>query len=232
MKTFILNFLKKKYPAVKFILDYQPKSIERKEILRRIMNYVSACRIEGDYLEFGVYKGSTFIEAYKMAKAKKLRSMKFFAFDSFEGLPEISKEENIPVSFEQFRKGQYSFSLENFRKNLERADVSMADVKIVPGWFDKVLNEDTKNKIGLGPIAVAWVDGDLYESAVSVLDFIRDHIVDGTILVFDNWFFFRGSPFRGEQLAFREWLRRNPDLSFSEFHKYFWHGNSFIIHKN
>ena len=62
------------------------------------------------------------------------------------------------------------------------------------------------------------------------MDFITDYIQDGTVLIFDDWFCFRGNPNRGEQRAFREWLKRNPSIKVSEFHKYGAEGNSFIVH--
>ncbi len=211
-------------------LTTKNKSQERTDFLKKVMNFVHQCKIAvggGDYLEFGVFKGSTFTEAYRIAKAKKLNNMRFFAFDSFEGLPEDSEKESG-----QFVKGEYSASLDQFKANLRKAGVDSKDVQAVRGWFKDTLNMETKKRLGLKSAAIVWVDSDLYESAVSVLDFITDLVVDGTILIFDDWFFFKGNPNKGEQRAFREWLAKNPQITVSEFHKYFWHGNSFIVHKD
>ena len=214
----------------KFLSKFIPKqkSEERIDFLKKVMNFVHKCKIPGDYLEFGVFKGSTFTEAYKIAKAKKINGMRFFAFDSFEGLPESS---GIDKDSGQFEKGEYKFSIERFKDNLKKAGINLKDVKIIPGWFDQVLNSGLKKELGLENTAVVWIDSDLYESAVPALDFITDLVVDGTIIVFDDWFFFKGNPNRGEQRAFGEWLAKNPQIRVSEFHKYFWHGNSFIVHK-
>ena len=109
--------------------------------------------------------------------------------------------------------------------------MDLAKVKIVPGWFKDTLNAETRTKLFLKSAAVVWVDCDLYESTVPVLEFITDLVVDGTILVMDDWFFYKGRPDMGERKAFAEWLNINPNISFTEFHKYSWHGNSFILHK-
>ena len=55
----------------KFLSKFIPKqkSEERIDFLKKVMNFVHKCKIPGDYLEFGVFKGSTFTEAYKIAKA-------------------------------------------------------------------------------------------------------------------------------------------------------------------
>lgn len=194
------------------------------------MNFVKDAKLDGDYLEFGVYKGNNFVEAYKTAKAKKLASMKFYAFDSFEGLPKIEGADG-EKEFEQFEKGQYSFSPNQFKQKIKKAGVNLNDVEIISGWFNETLTQKTKEKLNIKSAAIVWVDCDLYESTVSVLKFITDYLVDGTILVFDDWFFFKGNPQKGEQRAFGEWLKKHPEFTATEFHKYFWHGNSFIINK-
>ena len=78
--------------------------------------------------------------------------------------------------------------------------------------------------------ALIWVDCDLYESTVPVLNFITDYVQDGTIIVFDDWFSFKGNLNMGEQRAFREWLKKNPSIRATEFHR-FATGNSFILHR-
>jgi hypothetical protein len=114
------NWLKKRYPGFKFLREYSPKSYDRREILRKIMNFVSECGVAGDYLEFGVYKGATFIEAIKISNGKRLHNMEFYAFDSFQGLPNPS---GIDRHSDQFYKGQVSFSQNDFENNLLESGV-------------------------------------------------------------------------------------------------------------
>ena len=45
---------------------------------------VQSMQIDGDYLEFGVYQGTSFILAARMAEKHSLNAMRYFAFDSFE----------------------------------------------------------------------------------------------------------------------------------------------------
>lgn len=226
----IYNWLARRYPGFVFIREYSPKEHEKKEIFRKIMNYVSESELKGDYLEFGVFKGGTFATAFKWAqKNKKLQAMKFYAFDSFRGLPAPKGKD---IEFKQFTEGEYSASIDIFKDNLRKSGVNLEKVEIIPGWFNRTLNEAIKKRLKIKSAAVIWVDCDLYESTVPVLEFIRDYIVDGSIIVFDDWYHFRGRPDKGEQLAFNEWLKNNPGFTVSEFHKYSWHGNSFIIHKH
>lgn len=224
-----LDKLSKKYPAVKFLREYSPKDYDRNEFLRKVMNFVSESKMAGDYLEFGVYKGSNFVNAIRIAKGKRLERMKFYAFDSFEGLPDIA---GVDLEFKQFKSGELSFSLNKFEDNLRKNGVDFSKIVIVRGFFKDTLVIKIKSGLGIKSAAVIWVDCDLYESTTLVLNFVIDYITDGTILVFDDWYHFRGDPNKGEQRAFREWLQANPNLTATEFHKYSWHGNSFIISKN
>ena len=206
-----------------------PKLSLREEILEQSMRLVSMNGVEsGDYLEFGVNNGKSFMAAYKMAQKFGLTDMKFYAFDSFEGLPEIS---GLDREVMQFQRGEYSTTREQFLQNLAEARVDLSKVKTISGWYDQVLNIETKKSLALKQASVIWIDCDLYESTVPVLNFISDYVVDGTVLIFDDWFCFRGSPKLGEQKAFLEWLERNHDITATEYYKHGFFGNSFILHR-
>lgn len=115
----ILNYLERRWPAIKFLRNYSsPKEHDRNEFLRKVMNYVGGSKLDGDYLEFGVYKGGTFANAVRIAKGKRLAGMKFYAFDSFEGLPDII---GVDLEFKQFKSGELGFSLEKFKDNLRES---------------------------------------------------------------------------------------------------------------
>jgi O-methyltransferase len=198
-------------------------------VLNDAIDFAKWSALEGDYLEFGVYEGKRLSSAFHLARRNDLKSMRFYAFDSFQGLPPISGVD--ARGFRQFEQGEYSCDVESFKRSVAANGVDMSTVDVVPGWYRDVLNEATKARLPIRAAAVIWVDCDLYESTVPVLDFVTDYVQDGTVIVFDDWFCFRGRPDRGEQRAFREWLEAHPDLSATEFHKYGWHGNSFIIHR-
>lgn len=63
---------------------------EYEMVLRNSMTYVHGCEVEGDYLEFGVFWRNTFLAAYHNAQRFGLKDMRFYGFDSFEGLPAIT----------------------------------------------------------------------------------------------------------------------------------------------
>lgn len=199
----------------------------KEDIYIKIFVYLKNTIIEGDYLEFGVANGNSFVIAYHTAQEFNLNSMKFYAFDSFQGLPEIR---GIDAEVKHFKEGMFAVEEKLFFRRLKRDKVDLNKVHTIPGWFNETLTNDTRMKLLIKKASLIMVDCDLYESTNTVLDFIVEYLQDGTIIAFDDWFCFRGNPNRGEQRAFREWLERNPSISVSEFHKYGSEGNSFIVH--
>ena len=194
------------------------------KLIEVVMSFIELSKIEGDYLEFGSFGGNSLALAYHCIKRRRL-PMKFYAFDSFEGLPEVGGKDKDSG----WVKGQFSCSLKDFKQNLRKKKVNLNEVTIIPGWYDKTLTKETKRNLPIKKAAVILVDCDLYESAVPVLEFIKEYIQDGTIIIFDDWFCIKGHPDKGERRAFREWLDKY-FIKATEFHKCDWHGNSFIIH--
>ena len=198
-------------------------------VLEVAIAFSVANNIVGDYLEFGVFQGGSFIHAYQHRRhvfgryrrsqrrhtddAFLAATTRFFAFDSFEGLPATNQDE-IPLHW----RGEAAMSCTEpeFRANLEAAGVDLADVVTVPGYYGVSLTPETGARIGLKRAAVVNVDCDLGASTVPVLDFLDPYIVDGTVLVFDDWFYYRGHPARGEHGAFDAWLAGHPELVASE----------------
>ncbi|MBI4134597.1 MAG: hypothetical protein HY471_00615 [Candidatus Sungbacteria bacterium] len=205
---------------------------ERELLMDRAMRLAAHPRfgpISGDYLEFGVRRGKSLIWAYHKAQKYRMNDMRFFAFDSFQGLPPIA---GIDCEAEQFKEGEYACTEEEMRINLRRNGVDLGKVVTVPGWYHETLIEATKRKLNLKSAAVVMVDCDLYSSAVPVLNFISDLVVDGTLIMFDDWFCFRARPQKGEQRAFREWLINTPSITATEYYRYWPFGNTFILHRD
>ena len=200
---------------------------EYEMVLRNSMNYVHGCEVDGDYLEFGVYWGNTFLAAYHNAQRFGLKNMRFYGFDSFEGLPEITGVDKAGDC--HYHEGQYSCTMEAVRERLASEGVDLGRTQFIKGWYDKTLTPETKQSLPIKKAAVIWIDCDLYESTVPALQFVTDYVQDGTIICFDDWFCFKGDPDRGESLAFKEWLARNPSFRAIEYRKFEAAGHSFIM---
>lgn len=203
------------------------------QILNKIMRSLRSWKLPpGDYLEFGVYRGLSFLHAYELAKKNQLDFMRFYAFDSFEGLPaDIDAAEK---KYNHFYEGQYACSEEEFRGILAKAgvDLNWGRVTIVPGFYDQILTDELKKRLPIKRASVVWIDCDLYESTVPVLDFVTDYITTGSFLVFDDWFSFGADPSAGEMRATNEWLAQNSNITLVEYHKFHTGGISFLVQKH
>ena len=197
------------------------------EIIEKSMIFSKISETKGDYLEFGVYEGRTFIYAHHLAQKYGHNLMRFYAFDSFAGLPAITGKDAQDFCF--YKKGDYACEIKKFKKNLHKSGVDFKKITIVPGWYKNILNEETRRFLPIKKAAIIYIDCDLYESAKLVLDFVTNYIKDGTVIIFDDWFDFRGDPQRGEMGAFNEWQKANLQFTVTEFHKFHFGGNSFII---
>jgi O-methyltransferase len=233
----------------RFVND--PDWVDRESMVYKAGFIIAADTIEGDYLEFGVLAGNSFIKAFRAIQQanKELttrtdtigvtledekrrnalwESRRFFAFDSFEGLPEIG---GLDKHGTEFTKGKYVSSLSRFQNNVLNAGVPEARTKIVKGWFNETLTQATIDQHNLKHAAIVYIDSDLYESAKSALNFIKPLIVDGSIIMFDEWFGFRGNPEFGERKAFKEFVDEMPGWVFTEFQKEHARRCSFIANK-
>jgi hypothetical protein len=211
--------------------------LEYRQVNRRyyaidqITEYLIGADIYGDYLEFGVFQGTTFIYAYQFM-SPHFQNMRFIAFDSFEGLPKPNGIDARNGYSSRFFENEFACPEKDFIANLKSNGIDMNRVISIPGWFDETLNSNLANEIMLSSISVAWIDCDLYESTVPVLDFLTDYLKTGTVIVFDDWRCFRNHPDFGEQKACREWLERNPDIVLHELISFGWNGIAFTVEKN
>jgi O-methyltransferase len=218
-------------------------------IIHKAATLIAAEKIEGDYLEFGVYRGHSFIDSYHIIKdlfkqqqilnggrteedateiSRIWESMRFFAFDSFQGLPAV---EGVDSEGRDFTKGKYACTEIDFHENLVKASVPLSRVVTVAGWFETTCRAETIRRFAMKKASIIHLDSDLNSSAKTALDFVKPLLTDGSIIIFDDWYCFRGNPNLGEQRAFSEWKATMPDWRFTEYQKEGPYRNSFIASK-
>lgn len=198
------QFLKRVY--MKRITD------DRLYIFSSISRFCVANRpIQGYYFEFGCHSAGTMRMAYD--HFRHLFDWDYVAFDSFEGLPEISEIDRQPI----WEQGKLITSEEEFTRIVTQHGLPYNKLTTVKGFYDDSLTDDLKDRLAPGKAAVIYVDCDLYASTVPVLEFVKGFLQTGTIIVFDDWNCFHGDPDKGERRAFAEFKSRYPKLNFEEF---------------
>lgn len=133
----------------------------------------------GWVLEFGVATGRT-LNHFAYCLPHKM----VYGFDGFEGLPEDWTS--------RMRKGFFA------RKSLPKVK---DNCRLVVGWFDQTLPPFKQNVIKQEQLALLHIDSDLYSSAVTILENLKDNIQPGTVIVFDEYINYPGWQFD----EFRAW---------------------------
>lgn len=163
----------------------------------------------GDYLEFGVYHGTSLSCMYQAREELGLPGTRLFGFDSFEGLPESAEREDDGV----WMPGQFKSTMALTRESLRRWDVPDEAVTLTKGWFSESCTPENRRRLGIEEASVIMVDCDLYSSTREALAFCRPLIHSQAVIVFDDYNA-SGLADRnmGERRAFDEFLDANPDL--------------------
>jgi hypothetical protein len=133
-------------------------------------------------LECGVYFGRSL-----RLIAGETRSQ-VHGFDSFQGLPEAWNDSEGP--------GSYSTA--------GRLPAVADNVVLHPGWFEHTLPPFFA--ANATPIRLLHIDCDIYSSTRTVLATAVDHLVPGSIVVFDDFLGYPGFE-QHELRAFEEWVQ-------------------------
>ena len=245
IKRYILNFDKKffnnflsniyyalyvffKYPRItslsKETQNYFPIKA-RYKFFQSADDYLRKNRVNGIYLEFGCHGAHTFRMALNTLGNYKnpYRVNKFYAFDSFEGMPEP-----VGIDIQKMWKKSINFtSLEDFKKICKK---DLYRIEIIKGFFSESLKKYYLPEVSR--IAMCYIDCDYYTSTKEVFKFIKQHINHGMILVLDDWNCYYSDPLRGQQKAFAEFKEELKEkILFSDHEILGSGGKSFICHE-
>lgn len=196
---------------------------QKRQIMMSIARFCHINRpITGHYFEFGCHGAFTMRMAWECFH--HLFDWQYVGFDSFKGLPEIQPIDRMKI----WEKGKLKTSEEDFRDLVLKQGMPAEKLTTVKGFYDQTLTPALRDRLRAnGPAAVVYVDCDLYASTVPILEFVKDFLQPGTVIVFDDWNCFYGDPERGERRAWREFREKYPELRFEEFVRTS-EGNSFI----
>jgi predicted O-methyltransferase YrrM len=150
--------------AGQFIHQNIPHLEGKPDAFQTLKTALDAVSIAGQYLEFGVFSGTTINFIADQLGSEHV----VHGFDSFEGLPE---------QWGALAEGTFNVD-GNFPKVRE-------NVALHAGWFDQTLAPFVKDNPQ--PVAFLHADADLYSSTKTILQGLGDQIVPGTIIVFDEF---------------------------------------------
>lgn len=168
--------------SVAFILKRMPKVRSFPHPFDTLRFALSRVAVHGMALEFGVATGTTLAII-----VENLADRNVYGFDVFTGLPE------------DWRTG---FTSGTFRQDTLP---EVPGAELVVGLFEDTLPGFLADQPG--PVALLHVDSDLYGAAVTVFDQVGSRLVEGSVIVFDEYFNYPGWQ-HGEHAAWTEFAGR------------------------
>lgn len=177
------------------LLSDQVDEREVRVVLRELEKVLGG-DVPGDVVEFGCYVGTTSVF---LAERLKGTGRQLYLYDSFEGLPPKSREDESPAGL-QFKTGELLATKKQLIKNLKQRGVSMPVIK--KGWFSELTKSDVP-----GMVAFAFLDGDYYHSVRDPLKLMWPFLAPGAIIIVDDY---ANEALPGAAKAVDEWLLSHP----------------------
>tara|TARA_B100001540_G_C15777275_1_gene629265 strand:- start:265 stop:1002 length:738 start_codon:yes stop_codon:yes gene_type:complete len=232
-----LKLFLNRYKFVRGNINYN----DRKGALHKAWGYVFSNYSMGDYVEFGVCKGDSFINSIKsynefnlwfktqlnskekwrveLAKKSELNSNPIFhGLDTFDGMPDNDEGEI-------FKKGNFYSKIDDVQNKLEA--FNKIDYKLYKGKFEET-SESLKKNLENRKIAIVNFDCDIEKSTRSALNIINDHLSVGSILMFDDYNHFNANNNLGQRKAFDD-FKKNSNFVYEKFFTYEYVGQSFLV---
>ncbi|MED2981358.1 TylF/MycF family methyltransferase [Bacillus thuringiensis] len=156
---------------------------ERMNQLQAAMETVVRENIEGDFIETGVWRGGSCIFMNGFLQANNITNRNVWVADSFEGLPTPNLEQYPKDYGDYLHTFDYlRVSLEQVQENFKKYDLLNDQVKFLKGWF-----KDTLPTAPIEKIAIARLDGDMYESTMDGLVNLYDKVSKGGYIIIDDY---------------------------------------------
>ena len=144
--------------------------------------------VPGDFIETGVWRGGACIFMRAILKAHGVTDRSVWVADSFAGVPAPSPEKypaDVPTEFysQFFAADELAVSMEQVQDHFSRYGLLDGQVRFLKGWFSETLASAP-----IESLAVARLDGDLYESTMDALVALYPKLSPGGFLIIDDYY--------------------------------------------
>lgn len=139
--------------------------------------------VPGDLIETGVWRGGACIFMRGILKAYGVTDRRVWVADSFAGLPPPDASK-YPADSKDilYTLPQLAVSLETVKAHFEKYSLLDDQVRFLKGWF-----KDTLPTAPIEKLAVARLDGDMYESTMDALTSLYPKLSPGGFLIVDDY---------------------------------------------
>lgn len=222
---FIQNLISFIFTKIPFVLEH---NLGKYLALKKAFYLTALDNVHGDYLEFGVFTGSSFLCALRAHKNLSYIGnieTSFYGFDSFEGFGKTKEYDKHPFYIDQIFKVDSKKIINEIYKHAKGLKI-----KIVKGYFDETIkSKDCKKDFNIDKIRCMLIDCDLKDATKTALQFSCNSLQQGTIIILDDFYSFKGDPAKGVAGAFNEFCKDNPSLQFRKLFYYGYGGIAYIL---
>ncbi|HEU0008589.1 MAG TPA: TylF/MycF family methyltransferase [Verrucomicrobiae bacterium] len=157
--------------------------LKRMNNLQECVEDVIRKDVPGDLIETGVWRGGACIFLRGILKAYGVRDRRVWVADSFEGLP-VPNPAKYPADTGDIHHTirQLAVSIEQVQSHFAKYGLLDEQVKFLKGWF-----RDTLPSAPIDRLAVARLDGDMYESTMDGLTHLYPKLSRGGYLIVDDY---------------------------------------------
>lgn len=181
-------------------------NLEKYQAIKKVMYLTAIEDIEGDYLEFGVFTGSSFCHSMRCYQAllylnPLITQTHFYGFDSFSGFGKLDESDVHPF----FKNENFNTNFNAVKKRINKTSNGRFGFTLIQGFFEDTLKNPSVN-FCINKSRVIFIDSDTYSSASVALKFCAPTIQEGTFFILDDFFAYHGRSDRGVTKAFNEFI--------------------------
>ena len=197
----IAELSKKDYELINLIKNYSMTPKIRIYNLMQALKHLKIKKIEGDYVECGVWKGGNILLFKKFLESEDSRQRNIYAFDTFEGMTDPDKNDfeistnNTAIKLLQKDKNKETnvwgiCNLDQVKKNISKHTKDLNNIYFIKGDVEKTLNEikNIPEKISL-----LRLDTDWYKSTKKELEVLYEKVSSGGVIIIDDYGHWGGS---------------------------------------
>lgn len=193
--------LQKDIEILEFCMPYSMTSVERSFSTLQAVQYVIKNKIEGDFVECGVWRGGNSMIMAKTLIELRIDNRCLYLYDTFEGMSE-------PTGNDLDQSGQLAqallnqapkvpgsniwciASIDDVRSNIESTGYPIASVRFVKGDVANTLDDHSNLP---DKISLLRLDTDWYESTKKELEVLFPLLVSGGVCLIDDYGHWQGA---------------------------------------
>jgi len=157
--------------------------LKRLENIEKCVGDIVREKVEGDFIETGVWRGGAVIFMKALLNEFNLNDRKVFVADSFEGLPKPDVTKYIEDKGDRhYQWKELSIGELVVRENFRKYNLLDENVIFLKGWF-----KDTLKTAPIQKLALMRLDGDMYESTMDALVPLYPKLEIGGYVIIDDY---------------------------------------------